>query len=61
MSFAAENALTTGIAQVTRESSYVVYELTGHGETALGADFTEALTNAGVHGAGTQPDDQRRA
>lgn len=48
MSFAAENALTTGIAQVTRESSYVVYELTGHGETALGADFTEALTNAGV-------------
>lgn len=46
--FDAENALTTAIAKVTRTQSFVLYELTGHGETELGADFTETLGNAGV-------------
>ena len=48
MDFAAENALTTAIAQVTRENSYTMYSLTGHGESSLGSDFTETLSNAGV-------------
>lgn len=48
MRFDAENALTTAVAQVTRDTSYTAYELTGHGETSLGSDFTEVLTNAGV-------------
>lgn len=46
--FAAENALTTAIAQVTRENSYTMYALTGHGESSLGSDFTDTLSNAGV-------------
>lgn len=46
--FEAENALTSGIARVTRTTSYQLYELTGHGETALESDFTETLDNAGV-------------
>lgn len=48
LNFAAENALTTGIAQVTRETTYTLYALTGHGETSLGSDFTEVLDNAGI-------------
>lgn len=48
MQFAAESALTTATAQVTRDSSYIMYALTGHGEASLGSDFTETLTNAGV-------------
>lgn len=48
MKFAAESALTTAIAQVTRENSYIMYALTGHGESSLGSDFTETLSNAGV-------------
>ena len=46
--FDAENALTTAIGRVTRTVSYDLYELTGHGETALGSDFVETLNNAGV-------------
>lgn len=46
--FDAENALTTAIGRVTRTVSYDLYELTGHGETALGSDFVEILNNAGV-------------
>lgn len=46
--FQAENALTSGIARATRTTSYQMYELTGHGETALETDFTEVLDNAGV-------------
>lgn len=48
MNFDAENALTTAIAQVTRENTYTMYALTGHGETSLGSDFTDTLSNAGV-------------
>lgn len=48
MEFAAESALTTAIAQVTRDSSYIMYALTGHGESSQGSDFTETLSNAGV-------------
>ena len=48
MSFSAENALSSGIAKVTRESSYVLYQLTGHGESSLESDFTETLDNSGV-------------
>lgn len=56
MSFSAENALSSGIAKVTRESSYVLYQLTGHGESCLElegnlsqeSDFTETLDNSGV-------------
>lgn len=62
--FAAENALTSGIAQVTRDKAYQLYQMTGHGETALGSDFTEALSNSGVSvtelnfvTAGTVPED----
>ena len=47
-SFQAENALTSGIAKVTRTAAYQLYELTGHGETALSDDFTDTLSNAGV-------------
>ena len=47
-SFQAENALTSGIAKVTRTAAYQLYELTGHGETALSGDFTDTLSNAGV-------------
>ena len=47
-SFQAENAITSGIAKVTRETSYQLYELTGHGEAALSSDFTDTLNNAGV-------------
>ena len=48
MNFAAENALTSGIAKVTRENAYLLYQLAGHGETSIESDFTEALANAGV-------------
>lgn len=48
MSFSAESALSSGIAKVTRETTYTLYQMTGHGETALESDFTETLTNAGV-------------
>ncbi len=48
MNFDAENALTTAIAQVTRENTYTMYALTGHGESSLGSDFTDTLANAGV-------------
>lgn len=48
LNFAAENALTTGVAQVTRDTTYTLYALTGHGETSLGSDFTEVLDNAGI-------------
>ena len=47
-SFQAENAITSAIAKVTRTTAYQLYELTGHGETALSSDFTTTLTNAGV-------------
>ena len=46
--FAAESALSAGIAALTREGGYAVYELTGHGEQALGSDYTETLANIGV-------------
>ena len=55
MSFSAENALSSGIAKVTRENSYVLYQLTGHGESSLESDFTETLDNSGV----TMPADHR--
>lgn len=48
MSFSAENALSSAIAKVTREKSYVLYQLTAHGEASLESDFTETLENAGV-------------
>lgn len=48
MSFSAEKALSSGIAKVTRENSYVLYQLTGHGESSLESDFTETLDNSGV-------------
>lgn len=47
-SFDAENCLTAAVANVIRTTSYQLYELTGHGETALESDFTDTLTNAGV-------------
>lgn len=46
--FEAENAMTSAIARVIRTTSYQMYELTGHGETALESDFTQTLENAGV-------------
>ena len=62
--FSAENALTSGIAKLTRDAAYVLYQMTGHGETALGSDFTETLDNGGVTvqdlnlvTAGTVPED----
>ncbi|MGN0984193.1 MAG: Gldg family protein [Gemmiger sp.] len=47
-SFNAENAVTTAVAEVLRTADYTLYELTGHGETALESDFTETLSNSGV-------------
>lgn len=47
-SFDAENCLTVALANVTRTTGYKLYELTGHGETALESDFTDTLNNAGV-------------
>lgn len=47
-SFDAENSLTASLANVIRTTSYQMYELTGHGETALESDFLETLDNAGV-------------
>lgn len=46
--FDAENALTSALSQVIRTQAYRMYQLTGHGETALESDFTDTLTNAGV-------------
>lgn len=48
LNFSAESALTSGIARVTSDSSYVLYQMTGHGETELASDFTETLENANV-------------
>lgn len=59
MSFSAENALSSGIAKVTRENSYVLYQLTGHGEASLESDFTETLDNSWRYRAGPEPADQR--
>ena len=42
-SFQAENALTSGIAKVTRTAAYQLYELTGHGETALSDETTRRV------------------
>lgn len=47
-SFKAENALTNALAKVLRTESYLLYELTGHGETALESDYTDTLESAGV-------------
>ena len=47
-SFDAENCLTVALTNVTRTTGYKLYELTGHGETALESDFTDTLNNAGV-------------
>lgn len=47
-SFDAENCLTVALANVIRTTGYKLYELTGHGETALESDFTDTLNNAGV-------------
>ena len=46
--FTAENALTGGISRVVQGVSHTVYELTGHGETALAQDFTDTLKNGGI-------------
>ena len=46
--FAAESALTGGIARVTNDAAYRLYEMTGHGEVELSADFTDTLENANV-------------
>ena len=63
-SFAAENAITTALSKVLREKSYTLYQLTGHGESALESDYTETLSNSGVTvqslnllTTGTVPDD----
>lgn len=47
-SFDAENQLTVALSKVIRTTSYHLYELTGHGETELAADFTDTLENGGV-------------
>lgn len=47
-SFNAESALTGGIAKVTSSTAYVLYQLSGHGETALESTFTDTLSNAKV-------------
>lgn len=47
-SFLAESALSSGISRVTSGSAYVLYQMSGHGETELGADFTDTLENANV-------------
>lgn len=46
--FDAENQLTVAISKVIRTASYRLYELTGHGETALESDFTDTLDNGGT-------------
>lgn len=46
-SFSAENALTTALAKVIRTNDYAAYQLTGHGESSLGSDFTTTLENTG--------------
>ena len=46
--FTAENALTGAISRVVQGTSHAVYELTGHGETALAQDFTDTLKNSGI-------------
>lgn len=46
--FMAESALTGAISRVTSDSSYLLYQLSGHGELELGTDLTETLTNANV-------------
>lgn len=48
LNFSAESALTSGISRVTSDSSYVLYQLTGHGETDLSSDFTETLENSNI-------------
>lgn len=47
-SFDAENQLTVALSKVIRTTAYRLYELTGHGETNLDADFTDTLQNSGV-------------
>ncbi len=46
-SFAAESAITTALAAVLRTEQTALYSMTGHGEAALDADFTQTLENAG--------------
>ena len=48
VSFDAESALTSGIAKVVSDTAYTIYQLTGHGETALESTFTDTLSNANV-------------
>lgn len=48
VSFDAENALTAGIAGVLRTTAWPLYQLTGHGELTLTADFTQTLESIGV-------------
>ena len=46
----AEGQLTSAIQYVTMEASElpVIYQVTGHGETALSGNFTEAIENANI-------------
>jgi ABC-2 type transport system permease protein len=44
--FNAESAFTSGIAKVTSDTSYKMYQLTGHGEASLESDFTDTLSNS---------------
>ena len=46
LNFAAESALTSGIARVTSDSAYTLYQMTGHGETELASDFTDKIGRA---------------
>lgn len=46
--FTAENALTGGLARVLNEETLMLYQLTGHGELALGDTFVDTLKNQGV-------------
>lgn len=48
LNFAAEAALTSGLARVLNENDYRLYQMTGHGETALSGNLLTALENAGV-------------
>ncbi|MGN0975702.1 MAG: Gldg family protein [Gemmiger sp.] len=48
LNFSAEPALTSGLARVLNENEYVLYQMTGHGETSLEGNFTTTLQNAGV-------------
>ena len=64
MSFNAESNLTSGIAKVISDTAYTLYQLTGHGETALETTFTDTLANSNVTvsdlnllTAGTVPED----